>query len=715
MEIFRRFMLIEYRKAGTASAKILIVAGVYFALAKIGYSMAAYSEYASPVWPASGLALAAPLLFGKVCLIGVFFGSFYYNYEIKSQAIQQIGAWPFVVEALLIAFGSTLQSYIGSSLFQRFIPKLDLTKNVVYVIRFLWISALVCIVGSTVANFGLFLLGILPLDTILKTWVIWWTGDTLGIFVYFPFFLSWLGPGFYRLKTHSWWESFGIVSLLSFIGAGLFYFFKINSIPVYFPLSYLLITVTVLSSLRFGLRESSLVLILISAIAILGTINGNTPYITLSKEVTLLLLQSFLSAISICSLLVTTVVRERLDTEKKLVRSHKELEDIVRERTKELDRSNRSLGNSEAIYKSLFENVPIAIFECDYSEVKKTLDSLPHMSKKEFFQFIVKNEDFVSRCYESVKVLDANRESIRVFQAKSKEEVIELTKEFFRSGNEMHFRKVLFSIRFGGRILETDMILRTCKGKIFDAAIRWALAPEFESTFGSVIITAMEITGKKQAERQLKTSLREKEVMLKEIHHRVKNNLQVISSLFSLQSEYENDPKIHDAFVESQNRIQTMALIHDELYQSTDLGNVEFSGYSRRLAENIQAAYKIGPEVLLEIDSKTLYLEINIAIPLGLALNELLTNCFKYAFPRDFTPIGGQPKIRVKTALESGSVILKVSDNGIGLPSELNPIETPSFGLTLVQVLTKQLKGKLDFSSSVGSGTDFLIRFDLPN
>lgn len=706
-------MLIVFKKVGTAIVKGTVLTGAYFLLAKIGFDLAAYSGYASPIWPASGWALALPLLFGKISLVSVFLGSFLYNFEIQSKVSIELTSWRFLVEAMLIAGGSTLQSFIGSYFFQKFIPNLDLTRNVNFIIRFLWIATLTCLIGATVANFGLYLLGILPLEEVIRTWAVWWTGDTLGIFVYFPFFLAWFRPEVFRAKAHTWTESGGVIFILFLIGAVIFYVFRMNSISAYFPLSYLLITILVLASLKFGLRESSLALILISSIALFATVSNPIAFISPSREITLLLVQSFLAAISITSLLATAIVRDRTETERQLIQSHKQLEELVRERTQELDRSNRFLGATEAIYKGLFENVPIAILECDYSLVKEKLESLSRMSKKEFYKFLIRNPNFVSKCYDSVKVVAVNKESIRLFEAGTKEEVMRSARELFRAEREDRFRKVLFSVRFGGRTLQTDSRLKTCKGRIFDATIRWSLSPEFEDTFSSVIIAVAEITDKKEAERQLKNSLKEKEVMLKEIHHRVKNNLQVISSLFSLQSEYENDPKIHDAFMESQNRIQTMALIHDELYQSTDLGNVEFSGYSKRLTEKIQTAYKIGPDIRLENRSSKLFLEINLAIPLGLILNELLTNCFKYAFPKNFSPDKEKPTIRVHIAQESNRVTLEVADNGIGLPSELDPTQTRSFGLTLVQVLVKQLKGKMDFSSSVGNGTEFRIRFEV--
>ncbi|WP_232420993.1 MULTISPECIES: histidine kinase dimerization/phosphoacceptor domain -containing protein [unclassified Leptospira] len=708
-------MLSRSLKYVQSTAIVFLVASVYFLLGKFGESFGNFSDYASPIWPASGWGLVTPLLFGKVSFFGIFTGSFLYNCQIRHENFPGQELNVYFWAAILIACGSTLQSFTGTYLYKKFIPQLDLTKNPSFVLKFLWIETFVCIIAATIACSGLLLLGIIDLNSLFPTWIIWWMGDSLGVFVYFPFFLSWLGPGVARFRVHSWKESAGLVSFLILLGAGIFYFFTINKVPAYFPLSYLLIAVISLVSLRFGGRESSLVLIIVSFVAIIGTAQGHSYNFPASKEVSLLLLQSFLSAISIASLLALAVVKERMDTEEKLFLSHQKLEKLVAERTQELDRSYRFLGASEAIYKGLFENVPIAILECDYSKVRRMLGELPRMSKKEFTKFLKTNPKFVSECYETVSVVDANKESVRLFESSSKEEVLFLARNFFRKGNDHYFKKLLTRIHFGARVLHTEVTLSTCSGKQFEASIRWSLAPEFEETFSSTIVTVAEITDKKQAERQLKSSLKEKEVMLKEIHHRVKNNLQVISSLFSLQSEYENDPKIHEAFAESQNRIQTMALIHDELYQSNDLGNVEFSGYSRRLVEKIRTAYKIGAETRVDVISSPIHLEISIAIPLGLALNELLTNSFKYAFPQNYSPSDGRPKIQVKLQKIEKIVLLEVSDNGIGLPNELDPIATHSFGLTLVQVLTKQLKGKLDFSSSKNQGANFQIRFELPN
>ncbi|EQA44882.1 MASE1 domain protein [Leptospira broomii serovar Hurstbridge str. 5399] len=701
-------------KIFSSVARILFTAFIYFLLAHIGFYTAAYSGYASPVWPASGWALAALILFGRKAAFGVMLGSFFYNISIKSGIILSTPFAPEFWGAIIIGFGSGTQAFLGSILYHKFIPNIDLTQKTSFVIRFLWFETLVCTVSASVANTGLYLLGIVPATAIPSTWIFWWLGDSLGVFLYFPFFLAWLKPERSYLKKSTLKETFPVILLLLLFAAVIFNVFRIHTLEVDFPISYLLIAMVVWSSLQFGIRESSLSLTLISGLAIFGAFHGSSQFLASSRETSLLLLQSFLSALSITSLLVLSVVRERREAERQLILSHGELEKLINDRTQELRKSNVSLGKTEARYKGLFENVPIAIFECDYSQVKALLDSLPVMGKLEFYRFLSRNLSFVRECSRSVRVIDANRESVKMFRAKSKQEAFSASRSIYNVEESKEFIKLLYCIRQGSRIFEYDTFLISCDGTKFEATLRWSLPPEFEKTFSSVIVTAEEITGKKEAERQLKASLREKDVMLKEIHHRVKNNLQAISSLFSLQAEYVNDPKIHEAFAESQHRIQTMALIHDELYQSKDLGDIEFSGYAERLSGKIRAAYKVEPEVSLKMEMERLNLEVSIAIPLGLVLNELLTNCFKYAFPSGLRPESGERMVTVRIRKEKETGILEVSDNGLGLPSDLDPFESPSFGLTLVQVLTRQLKGKLDFSSSAGKGTSFRIRFAIP-
>ena len=228
---------------------------------------------------------------------------------------------------------------------------------------------------------------------------------------------------------------------------------------------------------------------------------------------------------------------------------------------------------------------------------------------------------------------------------------------------------------------------------------------------GDILANALE---RKQVEEQLNASLKEKEVLLKEIHHRVKNNMQVISSLLNLQSSRIKNGEILEMFKESQDRIRSMSLIHERLYQSADLAKIDFSHYIQNLAAYLFQSYRIDPEaVVLNTDVHDVSLDINKAIPCGLIINELVSNSLKYAFPqskeRDKKKrVKGQIDIQLTT--DDGKVVLIVKDNGIGLPEDLNIETANSFGLQLVTTLVAQLNGSVDIKRK--PGTAFKIKFD---
>ncbi len=203
------------------------------------------------------------------------------------------------------------------------------------------------------------------------------------------------------------------------------------------------------------------------------------------------------------------------------------------------------------------------------------------------------------------------------------------------------------------------------------------------------------------------SSLEEKELLLREIHHRVKNNLQVISSLLSLQSRYNNDEQAIAMAKESQNRIKVMALIHEKLYRSKDFANVEFNDYIKNLVTDLFSSYKVSKSrISLRIDIENISLGIDTAIPTGLIVNELVSNCLKYAFPNDRD---GEIRISLH-ALGDGRNELIVGDNGIGLPETFDIKKAESLGLRMITNLTERsLHGKVNINRS--NGTEFQIIF----
>ena len=198
---------------------------------------------------------------------------------------------------------------------------------------------------------------------------------------------------------------------------------------------------------------------------------------------------------------------------------------------------------------------------------------------------------------------------------------------------------------------------------------------------------------------ELTSTLRERDVLLQEIHHRVKNNLQVISSLINLQLRQLSDPTSRGALEECQTRVQAIALIHEKLYQSRDYSRVPFSEYARGLAGNVFHALGVSnSKVTLELAIESLLLGVDKAIPCGLILNELITNCLKHAFPQE-----RKGCVRVELSREGGDAVLRVSDDGVGMPPELLPQESASLGMSLIHTLVGQLEGRIQIDKQPGT------------
>jgi PAS domain S-box-containing protein len=223
----------------------------------------------------------------------------------------------------------------------------------------------------------------------------------------------------------------------------------------------------------------------------------------------------------------------------------------------------------------------------------------------------------------------------------------------------------------------------------------------------ALVGVARDITERVQAEERIRSSLKEKEVMLKEIHHRVKNNLQVISSLLNLQSAQEQNPAILAALKESQGRVRSMALVHEELYRSNDLADINMDSYVRKLTANLFFAYQSATtRVVLDIDVRDVYLPVDTAIPCGLIINELISNSLKYAFKKRQKGL-----VTVRFDHDGPAYRLVVSDDGVGLPKDLDIENTESLGLQLVGTLAKQLRGAIEVDRT--TGTSFTLEFAL--
>ena len=255
-----------------------------------------------------------------------------------------------------------------------------------------------------------------------------------------------------------------------------------------------------------------------------------------------------------------------------------------------------------------------------------------------------------------------------------------------------------------GKNYELTYRIRTAEGK--DRWV-WEKGTGVFGPDGSLLAVegfVTDITERKVAEEQVRTSLREKEVLLKEIHHRVKNNLQIISSLLNLQSRTIKGKKALEKFKESQNRVKSMALIHEKLYQSKDLDRVNFAEYIRSLLSYLFNSYGVGSRVKLRIEIGNVFMNIDKAIPCGLIINEIVSNSLKYAFPE-----GNGGEINVNCKEDEGIYRLTISNDGIPFPQNVDFRKTKSLGLQLVCALVEQLRGTVELDRT--GGTEFRITF----
>ena len=243
----------------------------------------------------------------------------------------------------------------------------------------------------------------------------------------------------------------------------------------------------------------------------------------------------------------------------------------------------------------------------------------------------------------------------------------------------------------------------------------WRFTPVFAGdVFRYMISYGMDITGMKNQEMQIIASLEEKESLLGEIHHRVKNNLTLVLGLIEMQRDFQTDNLLKNQFNEIKNRIYTMALIHDKMYKSNSFANIELSEYLRDLLTSVSRFYGKGKAVNLKFDMQKVFVKGKDAIPIGLLMNEIVTNSFKYAFNSNSIKGNLQEFIQVslhKTTDVDNEFVISVKDNGPGLPDNFDFSKTKSLGFKLIHIFVKQLKGELNYFND--NGLTFVIKFKL--
>ncbi len=390
---------------------------------------------------------------------------------------------------------------------------------------------------------------------------------------------------------------------------------------------------------------------------------------------------------------LATEVSERKKAEDALQIAHDQLEIRVQKRTIELAEANAilrveivervraetALRESEARYKILFDTVPIAIFTKDSTGcyTSANANALGYWPRNPVG-------------YTDIELISPDvAEQLRADDL-----------QVLATGKLLVFEEH-FDAPHGSRIMLSH------KMPLYDA----------NNNVIGILGASLDITERKRAEDQIKASLEEKVVLLQEIHHRVKNNLQVISSLLYLQAGKIQDPQMLSILRDSQNRVKSMALIHEKLYQTKDLAKVDLGEYIHNLASYLFRSYTAhAGAIQLQVQADNVFLGIDTAVPCGLIINELVSNALKHAFP-DNASGEIQIELRVDGAFnpqpdQEQPFILSVRDSGVGFPADIDFQNTASLGLQLVNTLVNQLDGTIELHYN--KGTEFKIQFPNP-
>lgn len=345
----------------------------------------------------------------------------------------------------------------------------------------------------------------------------------------------------------------------------------------------------------------------------------------------------------------------------------------------------------------------------DITELKRTQQALIDSELK--YRTLVENmSEVILYVDNNDRIIFANDNAINMFGYGKNELIGQAAVEFLAAAEYRDFLKDRIKLRRHGFTDRYEVQMKKKSGEIIWVEISSAPLKDTDGKIIGSIGIHSDITDRKKYENTIETSLKQKDMLLKEIHHRVKNNLQIISSLIKLQSAHVKDKEIHSLFAESQNRIKTMALIHEKLYRSTDISVIEFYDYIKNLVNSLYSSYGISIErVKPEIEFRSIYLDIDTAIPCGLIINELISNCLKYAFP-DLRK--GKICIDLKELNESDYVLI-IRDDGIGIPESVDFGNTNSLGLKLVKILSEQLGGTVELIRN--NGSEFRISFKRSN
>jgi PAS domain S-box-containing protein len=739
-----------------------ILFAIYFGAAKLGLLLDAVSGFASAVWPPTGISLVALSMFGYRLWPGIALGAFLVNVSAGAPPLTAMG----------MAAGNTLEALVGTYLLRRVIGFHHSLDRLVDVCGLVGLAALLStLVSATVGVTSGWLGGVISSAHYREAWWTWWLGDMNGDLVVAPLLFTWgsrpriqltrrripevvvflgsvlavsllvLGDVWdakitlpYLLFPFLIWGALrfgqhGAVTALSLVstvaiwvaaqGAGPFLRATLHDslFALQAFMSIVAVTILVLAAAEETLRSSEArkAAILESALDAIIILDQAGKIVELNPAAEQIFRYSGAESLGkdMSALLMTPALLD--GRSQPLARDL--AEGAISLLGKRLEMPARRADGVEFPAELTMTRIPIhgapmyTMYVRDITERTRTERKLQESESR--FRQLAENIQEVFWMADPVGAqilyISPAYEQIWGRTCQSLYEEPSSFLEAIHSEDRAHVRAALEQQRRGER---TDTEYRIVQP---GGAVRWIwdrgfpIQDEHRRTSRFVGI-AQDITQRRQAEEQLRALLHEKEVLLKEIHHRVKNNLQVICSLLDLQSDYIQDPQALQIFQESQQRIKSMALIHEQLYQSGNLAKIDMAEYMEHLTAGLLRSYSMTADrISLRITAEEVFLNLDTAIPCGLILNELVTNCLKHAFPE-----GRAGVITVTLRAEpAGKFFLRVCDNGVGFPAGIDFRKAESLGLQLVSMLTEQLDGVIELDRH--EGTAFTLTFaELP-
>jgi PAS domain S-box-containing protein len=496
--------------------------------------------------------------------------------------------------------------------------------------------------------------GLIPTAQFGQAWWTWWLGDLLADLLVAPLVLLWSRPPPLRLTYRTVAEL--LAGLIALGGICLLVFANLRGFSST-GASYLFFPLLIWTALRYGPPGAALASAVVSLVMIWGTAQGWGPFVRDTLRESLLLVQAFMGIAAMTSLLLAAMVAERRRAEAQQVHFYQEAQE-----------ARATAEESLALLETLLSTAPVGLAFMDqelrYRHINAALAAINGLppaaplgrASHEIIPDLAPQLELLHR-----QVLETGKPILNV-------EIY--AQNHSAPGEQSSWLSSSYPVRLhDGRLL-------------------------------GVGVVAIDITERKRMEADLKAALHETELLLREVHHRVKNNLQVVSSLLGLQAHAIQDNRLRAYFEESRDRIHAMALIHEHLCQSSTLGHIEMADYIQELATSVVRSYCLGQDrISLEICAEALSFNLETAIPCGLLLHELLSNGVKHAFPD-----GRSGTIRVSLRRQSSQAyVLTVQDNGVGLPLGFDVHASPSLGWQLVQLLATQLRATLTCQSHEGT------------